>query len=364
MIVPMKHVTLLCVENDKKTALSELARLGIMHVEEHIQDSEEILASRNAVEDAKRALLMVKTAAPKADWQQLPIKESTSINKNDPTFIGEINRAANEYATSKSKSLELLREITQYEGWGDFDLETAGELAKSGLEVKLFIFSLKSQLPDTETGLLYIVGTGREGRYGVAVGTDIPEEATFVAMPRKRLSAIKTEYATVLDSIKKSAAILSSFNDKIDNINLEIGKRQDANDYAAAFDNMPETGTVAYLTGFIDARREKEIVSAAKQNNWGVVLREPETDEIPPTLLEPPAIFRPVLALFKSLGITPGYNEADVSIPFFLFFSIFFAMLVGDAGYGAIILALTFYAQHKVSQASRSKGRQPSQLIN
>jgi len=38
------------------------------------------------------------------------------------------------------------------------------------------------------------------------------------------------------------------------------------------------------------------------------------------------------------LEVVPGYNEADISGWFLLFFVIFFGMIFGDAGYGAIIL--------------------------
>ena len=55
-----------------------------------------------------------------------------------------------------------------------------------------------------------------------------------------------------------------------------------------------------------------------------------------------------MLSLFKGLGISPAYNESDVSLPFFAFFSIFFAMLVGDGGYGFVILALALWGRTKV----------------
>ena len=42
--------------------------------------------------------------------------------------------------------------------------------------------------------------------------------------------------------------------------------------------------------------------------------------------------------VFDILGILPGYRESDVSLWFFLFFTLFFAMTIGDAGYGVLIL--------------------------
>jgi V/A-type H+-transporting ATPase subunit I len=41
------------------------------------------------------------------------------------------------------------------------------------------------------------------------------------------------------------------------------------------------------------------------------------------------------------MGTVPGYRELDISMWFLAFFSVFFAMLIGDAGYGAVLLILT-----------------------
>ena len=73
--------------------------------------------------------------------------------------------------------------------------------------------------------------------------------------------------------------------------------------------------------------------------------------ELPPTLIEPPKMFRPMKALFSGLGIAPAYTEADVSVPFMCYFSLFFAMLVGDGAYGAIFLAATLALRKKLPKS-------------
>ncbi len=65
---------------------------------------------------------------------------------------------------------------------------------------------------------------------------------------------------------------------------------------------------------------------------------EPAEDEQPPTLIRPPAWARPIEGLFKMLGTVPGYREFDVSAPFLIALPIFTAMLISDAGYGAMLL--------------------------
>jgi V/A-type H+-transporting ATPase subunit I len=49
----------------------------------------------------------------------------------------------------------------------------------------------------------------------------------------------------------------------------------------------------------------------------------------------------------------PGYKEVDVSIYFLIAFALFFAMLVGDAGYGAMFLIITFLFRKKLSPQIR-----------
>ncbi|MBN2617568.1 MAG: V-type ATP synthase subunit I, partial [Spirochaetales bacterium] len=50
------------------------------------------------------------------------------------------------------------------------------------------------------------------------------------------------------------------------------------------------------------------------------------------------------------LGNVPGYWETDVSPFFLIFFTIFFAMIIGDAGYGLLFILLTFVAQIKMKK--------------
>ena len=56
-------------------------------------------------------------------------------------------------------------------------------------------------------------------------------------------------------------------------------------------------------------------------------------------------------ALFDGLGIAPAYTESDVSVPFMCYFSLFFAMLVGDGAYGAIFLAATLLLRRKLPRS-------------
>jgi V/A-type H+-transporting ATPase subunit I len=47
--------------------------------------------------------------------------------------------------------------------------------------------------------------------------------------------------------------------------------------------------------------------------------------------------------VFQLLGTVPGYREIDISFFFLLFFAFFFAVIIGDAGYGLVLLSGTIF---------------------
>jgi V/A-type H+-transporting ATPase subunit I len=54
--------------------------------------------------------------------------------------------------------------------------------------------------------------------------------------------------------------------------------------------------------------------------------------------------------VFDFLNIYPGYWESDVGWVFLPFFSLFFAMIVGDAGYAILLLLLTVFLQRRLKK--------------
>ena len=65
-----------------------------------------------------------------------------------------------------------------------------------------------------------------------------------------------------------------------------------------------------------------------------------EEDEDVPTKVKYSKGSKIIEPLFDMLGILPGYREQDVSIWFLIFFTIFTAMIIGDAAYGLLFLIL------------------------
>ena len=114
-----------------------------------------------------------------------------------------------------------------------------------------------------------------------------------------------------------------------------------------------EEDDLAYLQGFCPEETVPQLKKLAEKDGWGYVIENPDDPAEVPTLIRNPKWIRIIEPLFNFMGTLPGYNEPDVSLVFLAFFSIFYAMIVGDAGYGLIFLITTFIFARKKKDAPR-----------
>ncbi len=297
MIVKMLHLDLVCLAAEKEKTLTQLRDLGAVHLDLSSAQGATVAAAKGAAADAEKAVRLILKARGK--------DKGLNIHERSVADILAIDA---DRETLKGAKDELERTIRTYEPYGDFDPELAEQL-----------------LMDVE-GLRDVV--------------PLPEKLPPMRLSKMREKLDRIENRITIDVAKLAGsdenAILKRYPALADKIAFESAKEL-----------VGEQGELAFVSGWIPVTRSDAFLSAVRENGWGALLREPADGEIPPTLIEPPKLFRPVTALFSGLGIAPAYTESDVSVPFFCYFTIFFAMLVGDGGYGALILALTIFGWFK-----------------
>lgn len=364
MIVPMKHVTVLCLESEKNKALLKLSEAGVLHVNIGISDSEQIIKSSQEVDYVKRAIASIKLVLKTKEEDVLKIEfpsaipNAIAIEDSVPASASIVlaNTMADDYIASIAEKQRLDQIIAKYLPFGDFNPESASELIDKGVNVRLFVASPKMDVDSIKTdSVCNILSKTSDGIYGVLIGNEaLPEGLSEIPMPTESLARTIERSEACVGRISLIIEKLTNLKRHLHEIEADLIKRIQESESVIVSENMLKLGEgVVYLTGFIPARRNDLIVGVAKQNGWGIVVRNPEEGELVPTLLEPPKLFRPITKLFGMLGILPAYNETDVSVPFFIFFSIFFAMLIGDAGYGLVILLLALFANHKLFKSGK-----------
>lgn len=343
MIVPMKKITLLCVTSAREQTLEALRRLGVLHLEHVKAPAGADLEGARADFDHVRRALEVLTPGRDARPSGRPAKE----------IVEDIWALIHHKRDAEVRREELNHERRRLEPYGCFDPATVLELAQRGIMVKLCQEPRRKPAPVPDGVAKVVLAYDAAVTYFVLIGQgDFSVEAQELQLPERSLGEIYAELAeteTLLEEIEKGFA---SHAGDYPEVARMVAQAEEAVEYLEAREGMGSAEYVAYLQGYAPAERVPALEAAAEKQGWGLVVGDPEPGENVPTLLRPSWWARPIKALYDMFGITPGYDEVDISPVFLVFFSIFFGMLVGDAGYGLVFLAATFAARRRLALAS------------
>ncbi len=343
MIVRMKRVAVLCTAASEHETLDALQALGVLHLD---ADSH---AEAPALKESQASLdSAVKALAVLSDIEPTGVQPSGNVTPED------ILASAARIEALDAQIAGLKRHLATYAPLGDFNPADFRALEASGLKLRLFVAPV-GILPEAGDGRIVRVLAENQAEktvYGLAIGdVQFPDSVSALPVPEKSLKETEKELAGVRVARKAEREVLAGYASCAEKIKESLAERTTVRDFAAAQSAMGAQDGVKWLTGYLPEAKLPALREAAAAHGWGVAARDPTDDEDPPTLIDPPKIFRPIVALFDMLGIAPGYREADVSVVFYSFFTIFFAMLVGDVGYGVIILAITAWARRKFKKA-------------
>ena len=372
MIVPMKHVTLLCVAAEREPTLERLRALGAVHLNTAAADSEPFRQAQARWAACQQALkiladalanrpVLPTTAGPhkvhghELDIDALLAASLPPLDGDAASRVAAVLRLADMRQALVNEAERLDLDIARYLPFGDFDVNLPARLAAKGLPVQFFRIPADTTFVEPDGVLIEEFGADDRFTYGVMIGKgELPEACELLDPPEAPAPALRARHAQALAQAARITDCLKQAAKETDDLQSESLRLRDERDFAVAAETMQNSGAVAWITGWMPADAEEALRSAAAECAWGLLLRDPDDADLPPTLLRPPRLFRPMLALFEALGISPAYNEADVSVPFFCFFSLFFAMLVGDGCYGALILLALGFARRKYPQAPRA----------
>ncbi len=174
---------------------------------------------------------------------------------------------------------------------------------------------------------------------------NIPE-VTLPEVSPSELAVRAENLETEIENIQKEIATFTSCIQILENYELELEENLDR---ATAEDQLLKTGNLVYLQGFVPEDDLEELRQAVNQNGWGLYETEVDPDDPNvPVKLKIPKLFKTAKVILDFVGIVPGYNENDVSVCFLLFLTLFFGMIVGDAGYGTIFLIIALVSKIKI----------------
>ena len=169
----------------------------------------------------------------------------------------------------------------------------------------------------------------------------IPEKG--ISELTKEIEIAQQEIAECEDVFKKAAVYDSSFQ-------VQMLKAQNAENYSSASETAENDDDFVWISGYLPEAELDKFKAVARENKWAWAQEDVAEDDLQiPTKVKYGKVSGLIKPVFDILGILPGYRESDISLWFFLFFTLFFAMIIGDAGYGVLILIGT------IAYAAKSK---------
>ncbi len=353
MIVAMKKAFLVVQSKDRESTLKNLCKLGLIHIE-HTRDPKgrEITLIQENLNLANQAIGILGNF----------IKEPRAFSKGEKEkgdlkfVIQHIIDLHKRYEQLKEYSVTLKSRVDQWERWGDFEPGDIDALKKKNIYLR-FYEVLKDQIRSFPKGLIIKkIFTQGSAVKCLAISWGEPEVPfKEIELPKLSLSAMKkrlNEDALALGSIRDDLSAHAPYLEALAAFKNSL--RQELEFYEAIY-GTGEAEELTYLKGYIPFDSEKKLIAAAQKEGWGLLLKEPDENDNVPTLMRNPywiALIRPVL---KLLEVVPGYRELDISPVFLIFFSLFFGMLIGDAGYGLVYLLLTTLAHKKIGKRVKNK---------
>lgn len=347
MIVPMKKVSLVVLNKERKDALLQLKKVGVVHLEQIDGSSEQLSlykeASNNAV--AANAILSDIKVAKKKSFS------STVKTLSNDEIIDKCKHII-DISDKKKKLLEEIAsdaaEIERFANWGQVDIEDFAFLKEKGISFKMYeIPEDKYNLVDEKVTTICVNRIKKIVRFLLIDASEerpegLPPEAFEVPMPvlstkdlAKRVEDNEAEISKIEEELKSETVYISQIQDFKSNLESDI---QFETIYSGmGQENSGKTTDLAWLTGYVPIDSFDKLKDCVTNNSWAMAASDPTEEDNVPTKLKNNKFVSLIYPLTDFLGTVPGYHEYDISGWFLLFFCVFFGMIFGDGGYGLLV---------------------------
>lgn len=334
MIEKMQMVHIVTTISRKQEMLEALRDIGILHLSEKKRAVYEVL---NRVAALSKADMTLKEYRDKkaASREVLSDEEFEKVFAEVQEALYRKNALVQKVNTANSELERILE-------WGEFSPADLKELKDAGFNFHFYTIGKNElKLAEDDETVKFIRLASVNKMAAIAVLGTLPEgfSATEFTLPEKSAE----EYRQIL---KDSEAGIEACSEKLRKTSVydasfkaQLLKARNEEIFSSACETAESDEDLVWLSGYVPAVDVDKFKTMAESKKCAWAVEEVAEDDLQvPTKLRYTKVSRLIEPVFNLLGILPGYREQDVSIFFLVFFALFFAMIIGDAGYGMLIL--------------------------
>ncbi|MCG7519773.1 V-type ATP synthase subunit I [Ruegeria sp. Ofav3-42] len=334
-VATLKKLSLVGPAAQKGETLEALQELGCMHVLPLAPPpSEPEKISERGARDAYKALRFLNDVAePRRQIQRAPEFEMGQ-------FVNDVLDLMQRTRDMTDRRDFLANRIAQVCPWGDLDFPPDDVLAGNRLWFYRLPLKHRDELEAMELPWAILQQDNRF-IYAVLISPEEPDDDILPvsrthtgSLPIHELEAQLEEAEIAIEALDAERVAQTRY---LTLMRRNLSVAESAAELAHATQKVRDEEAMFALQGWVPEDRIDAVLDMAGTKDAAVLIEEPGPDDSPPTLLEQPEKRSAAvdLALFYQV---PGYKDWDPSVIVAVSFAIFFAMIVADAGYGAIIL--------------------------
>lgn len=351
MVTKMTKYSFILLSEQTEGFLNSLQELGVVDISRSLKPIDEQSSEMLAEADrAKKALSIL------ADCKAGSDKDF----KFDGCPVDAVLETQDRIAEISAEIAAAKKEIAVRQPWGSFRSEDIHKLESQGLKLRFYSCMKKKFDPswveiqplevisETESKVFFVTVSPAEEKYSFPIeAVPAPEGSVNEAEEKLSLLQSKLEKEQQLLANLKSCSdeIRKAYNDSLSRLDLY---------FAEAATEKAVDNYLTVLTGFAPTSDDKRLCASFDSMDIYYSHEAATKEDNPPVKLKNNWFAKNFEVLTGMYGV-PAYDEFDPTPVLGPFFMLFFAMCMGDAGYGILLMLIALVLRLKMKDSSLGK---------
>ena len=330
MITPMTKYSFILLNGEQGDLLERLQEVGLVDITRSIKPIDDTSHNLKAEIELLDGLIH--------GLQKAQIPEGTEREFIDGDIVRLAGGMLMRYSDDTVEIKQLEKEVSELRLWGNFDNGILEELAHAGVPVHFHRLSSKAFKPEwKEEHALVVVSHDKANVLFVVAGPDtlpgeVPAPTTDIASKEKELRDKKAHFERVLKRIASAKDRIPELEEKRSQLYAKLDL------YLAGGAAVPAAeDTIVTLVGYAPTEKDDTVTAALDQTGVYYLKDAAVVEDNPPISFRNNWFVRQFETLTDMYG-RPSYDGFDPTPFISVFFLLFFAFCMGDAGYGLILI--------------------------
>ena len=340
MITQMKKYTFLVFHRDYEAFLEQLRSLGVVHITEKASGTAEDATLQSLLQQADRLRKTIAQGAP--------------------------DQLLQEKANVESRIAATEKEAKAMAVWGDFSSERIEQLQQAGYSLHFFVCPQKKFNAEwgtevaVEKGQVYFVVVEKAGEE-VELSEDLQAHATELTLSKKSSAALMQDVEGLKGLLAAQNARIELWQkEQLPAMEQEYKETLQQIDWQRVTLNTDTVaeGALKVVEGFCPIDQTAALDTMLQKQNIYFQAEDPTEEDNTPIKLRNNWFTR-MFECFTGMYGMPTYGEFDPTPILAPFYLLFFAMCMGDAGYGLVLIAFGLLVHYKKLNISMFEGLGP-----